>query len=65
MRAPYTAGLCQLRRTTMGYDRCKDRKAVALFLRRKTKKHGYCEGCKTMQPAPADRKKGWRCEGCV
>jgi hypothetical protein len=46
-------------------DRGKDRKAVALFLRRKTKKHGYCEGCKTMQPAPADRKKGWRCEGCV
>lgn len=30
----------------------------------KAKDKGYCESCRTHQPAPKVRQKGWRCDNC-
>ena len=64
MRTPHEAALCPLRRTNMENDRISANKPAAVMTEGNRQGHGFCESCQRMRPAPARRKKGWKCKEC-
>lgn len=64
MRTSYEAALCPMRRTDMENDRVSAKKQVAVMTEGNRQGHGFCEACQRMKPAPARRKKGWKCKEC-